>query len=406
MTPTQIGFPANRQSSIKIVAKIVAILTSATLFILVWTYLIPHPELSQFKINEPFIDKAEQPYYAEGFVTYGLTPKAHAATIYALGKELIAYWYGGSEEGARDVQIFQANFSDGQWSDARAVVNTDKVQRDLGRFIRKIGNPAVYNRPDGRTWLFFVSVSVGGWAGSSVNLIESYDGGETWGKVRRLITSPFFNLSTLVRNSPIVYTDGSIGLPVYHEFLGKFGEILRIAPSGRILSKLRLSRGSYSLQPDIVPTSEMAAIGLMRYAGNPPKRLLQFKTVDGGNSWSAPVKLQVPNPNAAVDAIHIGDGRILAAINNTSSSRASFHLAIVSKDQDWNIVHELESEEVGAANFRYQFSYPSITRNNDGMYHLVYSWNTQRIKHVQFNQAWLNQKIMMAGHSASDESPL
>jgi predicted neuraminidase len=401
MIPDQIVKPDSRQTF----NKVTAIVVCACLYFLAWTFLIPHPGLTRFKLDRTFADSPDAPYYSEGFassaptLSSASTLKVHAATITATENELIACWYGGTREGAHDVQVFQASFANNNWSNAHAVVGPEKVQSDLSRYVRKVGNPAVFYWPDGRTWLFFVSVSVGGWGGSSINLLESEDGGRTWGKVRRLITSPFLNLSTLVRNSPVIYTDGSIGLPVYHEFLGKFGEILRIDPNGRILGKVRLSMGKHSLQPVIVPTSQTMAIGLMRYAGTPPMRLLQFKTTDGGVSWSTPSKLAVQNPNSSVDAIHIGDGRILAAINNTTMSRASLHLAISSQGQHWNIFHELEAEDVSPVSHAYEFSYPSITRDKDGMFHLLYSWNLSHIKHVSFNEAWLNEKLM-ASHSA------
>ncbi|WP_206323709.1 exo-alpha-sialidase, partial [Pseudomonas viridiflava] len=95
-----------------------------------------------------------------------------------------------------------------------------------GKYIRKLGNPVIALAPDKRLWLFYVSVSVGGWAGSTVNAMVSSDMGANWSPPRQLVTSPFLNISTLVRAAPVFHADGSIGLPVYHEFLGKFAEYL------------------------------------------------------------------------------------------------------------------------------------------------------------------------------------
>ena len=367
------------------------------LFLLIWLYLIPHPGLTSFEVPDVIQDAGSEPFYMEKFATKAQTLKAHAASTYVKNKTLVAHWYGGSKEGASDVQIYRASFVEGVWTRASPIVSPIKVQLDLSRFVRKVGNPVGFSRSDGRVWLFFVSASIGGWAGSSINLIESYDQGETWGMVKRLVTSPFLNLSTLVRNPPFYYQDGTVGLPIYHEFLGKFGEILRLDSDARIVDKIRLSSGSHSLQPVIVPTSDRHAIGLMRYAGAPPMRLLQFETFDGGNSWSLPLKLNIPNPNAAVAAIHIGDNRIMAVINNSVMGRYNMSLAVSGSGDDWLVFHELEFEDVSPASHDYEFSYPSLTRDDNGIFDLLYSWNDENIKHVRFNDAWLQDKIGTAG---------
>jgi predicted neuraminidase len=369
----------------------------AVSFLLIWMYQIPHPGLTRFDIQGSIEYSGDKPLYEEHFASKAQTLKAHAASTYVENGQLVAHWYGGSKEGAGDVQIFRATFRDDAWTGASPIVNPARVQRDLARFVRKVGNPVGFGRSDGRIWLFFVSVSIGGWAGSSINLIESSDQGKTWGRVRKLITSPFLNLSTLVRNPPYYYSDGTVGLPVYHEFLGKFGEILRLDSDARILDKIRLSSGSHALQPVIVPISDTHAIGLMRYAGAPPRHLLKIETFDGGNNWSLPGKLNIPNPNAAVAAVHLGDNRIMAVINNSVMGRYNLGLAISADGDDWRVFHELESENVSPASHDFEFSYPSLTRDASGIFDLLYSWNDENIKHVRFNDAWLNDMLDGSG---------
>lgn len=365
-------------------------------FLLIWLYLIPHPGLTSFAVTDVIQNPAGEPFYQEIFASKAQTLKAHAASAYLVDEQLVAHWYGGSEEGAGDVQIYRASFADGAWTRASPIISPARVQHDLSRYVRKVGNPVGFSLSDGRVWLFFVSVSIGGWAGSSINLVESHDHGETWGKVKRLVTSPFLNLSTLVRNPLFYYRDGTVGLPVYHEFLGKFGEILRLDSKARIVDKIRLSSGRSSLQPVIVPTSDKHAIGLMRYAGEPPMRLLQIETFDGGNSWSLPVKLNIPNPNAAVAAIHIGDNRIMAVINNSVMGRYNLSLAVSNSGDDWLVFHNLESEDVSPTSHDVEFSYPSLTRDEKGTFDLLYSWNDKSIKHIRFNEAWMRVKLGLA----------
>ncbi len=373
--------------------RVILTTVSAVLFMLIWINAVPHYGLTRFEVSTTLPDLAEAPFYKEIFVSEAATQKAHAATILLSDNGPMAFWYGGSKEGASDVQIFQAAFNGTSWGKVTPVINPVMVQNDLNRLIRKVGNPAGFRLKDGRIWLFFVSVSVGGWAGSSLNLIESSDDGQSWSKPRRLITSPFFNLSTLVRNQPYYYTDGTIGLPVYHEFLGKFGELLRLDSTGRVLSKQRLSKGRHALQPAIVAISEMEAIGLMRYAGKPPMHLLQVNSLDGGNSWSAARKLELPNPNAATTAISIGAGKILAVINNAAQGRNDMSLAISTSGDHWQVFHTLESVDASPISHEYEFSYPAILRDDAGMFHLLYSWNHKFIKHIRFNLAWLQTML-------------
>ena len=40
----------------------------------------------------------------------------------------------------------------------------------------------------------------------------------------------------------------------------------------------------------------------------------------------------------------------------------------------------------------FQYEYPYFAKSADGFYHLVYSWNNSFIKHVSFNDAWLEER--------------
>ena len=81
-------------------------------------------------------------------------------------------------------------------------------------------------------------MSFGGWAGSSVNYMISTYGGGSYGPVHRLTTSPFFNVSTLVRGDPVPMTEGVIALPAYHEFIGKHAKLLMLSPDGSLRTEM------------------------------------------------------------------------------------------------------------------------------------------------------------------------
>jgi len=336
------------------------------------------------------------PRYETQLLPNSTAASVHSATAAEIsGGRLRAFWYGGSREGASDVSIYTSVYSlrEKNWSPERAVVTREFAQRHLQRTVRKLGNPVVGRDSKGRLCLYFVSVSVGGWAGSAVNLVVSEDEGETWSPPRRLVASPFFNISTLVKGAPLLFSDGAVGLPVYHELLGKFGELLRLDAEGHAVGKIRLSWGQSSLQPVIVPRSHNEAVGFMRYAGNPPNRILIVRTEDGGVHWSPPARTELPNPNAAIASVMLAGGPLLLAFNNAEENREDLSLAL-SKDfgSTWRVVHRLEGDSGATQAPVREYSYPWIMQDRAGDVHVLYTWGRSRIKHVRFNRAWLEGK--------------
>jgi predicted neuraminidase len=256
-------FDTNRSALVKSVGLAAACLT----FGLAW-YSHPPAPIADFQMLDlSSTSKGAQPNaapsYSSRFASTDLDDFVHAAAVSPLpGGDLMAVWFAGSREGAADVQIRGARYSaaNGEWGNERVLATRSSTETAVNKHIRKLGNPIIALAPNNRLWLFYVSVSVGGWAGSAVNAVYSDDLGESWSTPRQLVTTPFLNISTLVRGTPVFHTDGSIGLPVYHEFLGKFAEYLYLDPEGAVKDKFRISRGKHSLQPSIVPLSPTRAV--------------------------------------------------------------------------------------------------------------------------------------------------
>jgi predicted neuraminidase len=242
----------------------------------------------------------------------------------------------------------------------------------------------------GRLWLYYVTVSVGGWAGSALNVILSLDDGKTWDAPRRLITSPFANISTLNKSAAVQYIDGTIGLPVYHEFIGKFSELLHLDNAGKVLEKTRITSGRHSIQPLVLPLDAQHALALMRDTGPRPGHVLISRSSDAGRSWSADEKLDLPNPDSAVAGLRRPDGSLLLVFNDIEFGRNSLALA-VSRDQgqSWHTVRHFEQNSGG----KDEFSYPYLIRSSNGTMHLLYTWNRQRIRHVAFNDNWVDGSV-------------
>lgn len=369
------------------------------------------------------------------FVSSQQNISTHAASLVELGDGRIrAFWFAGSREGAQDVEIRSAVYDPVQdsWGPELAIANRLGTQRSLLRYVKKIGNPVAQRAPDGTLWLYYVTVSLGGWAGSSITAITSRDDGTTWSPARRLITSPFINISTLVKGTPFLYSDGTMGLPIYHEFIGKFGELLRIDSSGGIIDKQRLSSGKTTLQPVMLIKSPQQALVLMRRSGSSPKRVIATVTQDAGRHWSLPAQTLLANPDAAISGVVLPDGKMLVVLNNIDDGRDALSL-VVSADAGatWKTVYRLEDQrgrptdpahylqaaaaealatdasitdasayaksaqrnKCEAQNCNFEFSYPYLIQTNSGDFDLVYTWNRSFIKHVTFTPAWLKQRM-------------
>jgi len=336
-------------------------------------------------------DPDPTPLYDERYASSASTPSVHAATAIPVAGGLRAFWYGGTREGAADVAIYTARYdaASGRRGAETAVVTRASTQAGVRRYVRKLGNPVVARDARGRLWLYYVSVSLGGWSMSSLNAAMSSDEGATWSAPRRLVTSPFLNISTLVKGRPYLYEDGSIGLPAYHELFGKFGELLRLDADGGVVGKARLSRGTLGIQPAVAVRSASEAIAFMRYTGEGPGNVLAVRTRDGGRSWSEPEKLPLPNPNAAVDAAALPSGELLLVFNNRPRDRNNLSLALSTDGgTSWRVVHAFEDHAAGDESLEY--SYPWLAQDSESpQLHLFYTWRRSHIKHVRFDEDWL-----------------
>jgi predicted neuraminidase len=365
--------------------------------------------------------------------------QTHAASEIELKDGRIrAFWFSGSREGAKDVEIRSAVFNpaSGLWGAEQTIATREGTEQSVMRYISKLGNPVAGRAADGTLWIYYVTVSMGGWAGSSITAMTSVDEGTTWNRARRLITSPFLNISTLVKGAPFLYGDGTMGFPVYHEFISKFGEILHLDKNGAVIDKQRLSAGKdHGLQPVLLAKSANEALVLMRHSGDEHRKVISVSTSDGGQCWTAPAKLTLSNPDAALSAVTMAGGRILAVLNNQEQKRDALSLMISADGGGtWKTVYQLEDQrnektdeahylstvaglaknmvatDVGAYvesakasmctgnDCRFEFSYPYLMQARSGDFHLVYTWNRSFIKHVWFTQAWLEQRLKESVH--------
>lgn len=325
-------------------------------------------------------------------------PSVHAASLIALKDGAVrAFWFAGSREGAADVSIYSSVYDphSANWSAPTVVMDRITAEKALLRYIAKLGNPVPSRMSDGRLQLFFVTVSIGGWAGSSISAITSDDEGLTWSNPQRLISSPLLNLSTLVKSPSVSFVDGLLGLPAYHEWIGRFGEFLRV-DAGRVIDKRRMSSGRSAIQPLIFVNDAQDASAYFRQTRSSglPKQIPVSSTQNAGQSWQQSGDLEIANPNSAVAGVMLKSGARILVLNNIEYGRYRLVLMMSNpKSGQWQTIEVLEDDEALPDAQRKEFSYPYLITVDGDDAHLAYTWDRKKIRHRYFSGAWLKQAL-------------
>ena len=333
----------------------------------------------------------------------------HAASMIALKDGAVrAFWFAGSREGAADVSIYSSVYDSklSNWSVPTVVMDRISAEKGLSRYIAKLGNPVPARLADGRLQLFFVTVSVGGWAGSSISAITSDDEGITWSNPQRLISSPLLNLSTLVKSPNVMFADGLLGLPAYHEWVGRFGEFLRVE-AGQVIDKRRMSSGRSAIQPLVFVNDAQDASAYFRQTRSAglPKQIPVSHTQNAGQTWQLSEDLAIANPNSAVAGLILKNGARILVLNNIEAGR--YRLVLLMSDArsaQWQMVEVLEDDEALPEAQRKEFSYPYLVTVDGDDAHLVYTWDRKKIRHRYFSGAWLKQAFSKAHSLEADAS--
>lgn len=379
-------------------------------------------------VMEPQGKVPDSSQWRSAFVSDGDTSMVHAASMVELPDgTLRAFWFAGSREGAADVAIHSSLFDpqSGSWSNEKPVITREQVAQGWGRHVRKLGNAVPVLDDDGGMRLFVVAVSFGGWAGSRLVVMESSDLGQSWHFDKALVTTPFLNISTLVKTAPIRYSDGTIGLPVYHEMIGKFGEILRLDEDNQILGKARIGHGRKAIQPLVLVDSPSHAVAFLRNENEPNNGFLyQSESHDGGWQWDELEYSSLENPSAALSGLAMGKGHWLIAANcnrierddlciretrdggSSWQERWTFHDRERWRDEEMSmqrfsslIAPELDSDAPmpeksllldrarhnkcdDRLGCEFQYDYPYMIRSRNGDLHMVYTWNKSAIRHL------------------------
>ncbi len=314
----------------------------------------------------------------------------HASTVLVFADgDILAAWFGGSQEGAEDVAIWLSRRSGGRWQAPRLVADAPGVPH---------WNPVLFQADDGTVHLFYkVGHPIPRW---QTMVTKSNDGGRTWSQPQELVAGDVGGRGP-VKNKPIAAADGAWLAPasVEGERWDAFVDISRdggqtwtksatvplrrqgLAESGdgTAAEPNELVRGKGVIQPTLWESAPGVVHMLLR---STEAQIYRSDSCDGGLTWCTAYPTALPNNNSGIDLVRMDSGALVLAYNPVPANwgpRSPLVLAVSTDNgQTWRKETVLE-EEPG------EFSYPAIVAKGDQVY-LTYTWNRERIVFCQLSQ--------------------
>jgi len=318
-----------------------------------------------------------------------IRPQSHAPNLTLLANgDILCVWFAGSKEGRSGVGIALSRLPHQAkiWSDPSMITYQEGYSHQ---------NPVLFYHPDQKKlYLWHTSQEDGmGQCNSNVYQLTTTDltGQTGWSDPVKIFNKP----GSFLKANPIL-TDEKVLLPVYYtpgpnktHYSGiKF--ISRNNLNGKWKEITYKVSTLMMVQPYLIKVKDAYQI---YYRDRKSKFILQSISDDGKN-WSDPVQTSIRNNNCGICALTLKDGRIMIVGNNINTSRSRSPLNIFVSQDDGKtfqmkkrIEPELSIPKDHGKDAEY--SYPNAVQSNDGMIHLVYTYNRETIKYLTFPTDWL-----------------
>ena len=107
------------------------------------------------------------------------------------------------------------------------------------------------------------------------------------------------------------------------------------------------------------------------------KSVVESWSHDNGKTWTPLMATELANNNSGTDAVTLSNGLQLIIYNPITSGRNKLAIAASYDGKIWEKLIDLEDHDSG------EFSYPSIIQDGVGNVHVSYTYNREKIKHVE-----------------------
>lgn len=312
------------------------------------------------------LEAAHSPIIKQEFIfTNAPFAFSHASTITETHSgKLLCAWFAGSEHGAKDVEIWLSTSTEAGWSSPKQVATENGVP---------CWNPVLFTLPSNEILLFYkAGYHPEEWSGM---LKRSHDEGKAWREAESLPAG----INGPTKNKPLLLKDGTLLCGSSTESWRRWGCWVDITSDNGYhwmkSTPINLEKQLFGIiEPALFFTKEGAIKMLTRsYQGG---HICSATSEDQGRTWSSASPISLPNPNSAIDAVNLQDGRIILVYNHSKKERTPLNVAVSKDDgKSWETKVTLEDSEG-------EYSYPSVIQSKDGRIHITYSWNRTKIKHV------------------------
>jgi predicted neuraminidase len=325
--------------------------------------LLSTPAVAQYRIVEDHL-----------LSTAPATPAAHASTLVEVSEgRLLAAWFGGQEEGHASVGIYLAKYDGKEWSEGTQVAAPETLEG----VTYPCWNPVLVKNRANKLFLYYkVGPNPREWWGQ---VITSLDEGKTWSAPERL---PEGFLGP-VRVKPVMLANGDFLYPSSTETpdTDYWSAHFEVSDNeGKNWQMIPMDCDTFQIiQPTVLEFSEGKILMLARSRHN---KVVAAYSHNYGNHWAKPFALNLPNPNAGIDAVKVNKNLFLMVYNpllagkNWWEGRSKLVLGSSADGLTWKEILTLEEHEKG------EYSYPAIIKTKDGKIHITYTFDRQQIKHL------------------------
>lgn len=245
----------------------------------------------------------------------------HAANLVLLPDGAPAcVWFAGTQEGVPDISVWFSRLDGDTWS-APVQLSDDPTRSEQ--------NPILYVHDSAQIWLLWTSQHAGNQDTARVLRRISVDGGHSWGDTHVLLPETPEG-GVFVRQPPVRLPGGRLLLPIFHcvrltgrRWVGDrdYSSVMVSDDDGGSWREVVVPESTGCVHMNIGRLTDGTLVAL--YRSRWADFIYRSVSTDDGDTWSAPVPVELPNNNSSIQFVVLDDGQLALVYNESSAADAT-----------------------------------------------------------------------------------